>query len=140
MRHTLTPAIQPSNIRKGAGKKTSKAAILAVKGVLDTVKSSLEDSKAEDIVTIDIQGRSALGDYMIVASGRSQRHVGAIANHLLRALKSSGTRSVKVEGQQNADWVLVDAGDIIIHLFRPEVREFYGLEKLWQMPASEEVN
>jgi len=113
---------------------------LAVKRVLDTVKSSLEDSKAEDIVTIDIQGRSALGDYMIVASGRSQRHVGAIANHLLRALKSSGAGSVKVEGQQNADWVLVDAGDIIIHLFRPEVREFYGLEKLWQMPASEEVN
>lgn len=98
------------------------------------VLASLEDSKAEDIVTIDIQGKSSLADYMIVASGRSHRHVAAVADHLLRALKDAGFGNARVEGLSGADWVLIDSGDIIIHIFRPEVREFYNLEKMWQAP------
>ncbi len=132
--------MQHTGAQKGGPVKTSKTADIAVEDVLQTVISCLEDSKAEDITTIDIQGKSALGDYMVVASGRSQRHVGAIADHLLRRLKSSGVRSARVEGQQHADWVLVDVGDVIIHLFRPEVRDFYGLEKMWQLPVGQELN
>ena len=129
--------MQSSGARKGASKKTSKAVYPSVGDVLETVYNSLEDSKAEDIVTIDIQEKSALGDYMIVATGRSQRHVSAISDHLLRALKKAGAGSAKVEGLQSADWVLIDIGDIIIHIFRPEVREFYGLEKMWMVPAAD---
>lgn len=98
------------------------------------VLASLEDSKAEDIVSIDIQGKSSLADYMIVASGRSHRHVAAVADHLLRALKDAGFGNARVEGLSAADWVLIDSGDIIIHIFRPEVREFYSIEKMWQAP------
>lgn len=101
---------------------------------LQMVLASLEDSKAEDIVSIDIQGKSSLADYMVVASGRSHRHVAAVADHLLRALKDAGLGNARVEGLSGADWVLIDSGDIIIHIFRPEVREFYNLEKMWQAP------
>lgn len=131
--------MQPSGAG-GTSKQTSKTAVLAVKDVLRVVTDSLEDSKAEELVTIDIQNKSALADYMVVASGRSSRHVSAIADHLLRELKNMGAGSAKVEGLESADWVLIDVGDVIVHLFRPEVREFYALEKMWQMPASEEVN
>ncbi|WP_223477706.1 ribosome silencing factor [Oricola indica] len=95
---------------------------------------SLDDSKAEDIVSINIQGKSAMADYMVIASGRSHRHVGAVADHLLRALKEAGHGTAKVEGLSAADWVLIDAGDVIVHVFRPEVRDFYALEKMWQEP------
>lgn len=101
---------------------------------LETVLASLDDSKAENIIPIDIQGRSSLGDHMVVASGRSHRHVAAVADHLIKAIKEAGLGTPRVEGLSNADWVLIDSGDIIIHLFRPEVREFYNLEKMWQMP------
>ena len=101
---------------------------------LATVLASLDDSKAEDIVSIDIQGKSALGDHMVIASGRSHRHVGAIAEHLLTALKDAGFGSARVEGKDSADWVLIDTGDIIVHVFRPEVRSFYNLEKTWLAP------
>lgn len=105
---------------------------------LNTVLASLEDSKAENIVSIDIQGKSTLADYMVVASGRSHRHVSAVADQLLRALKDAGLGSARVEGLSGADWVLIDAGDIIVHIFRPEVREFYSIEKMWQAPDLEE--
>lgn len=98
---------------------------------MQTVLTSLEDSKAEDIVTIDIQSKSALGDHMVVTSGRSHRHVGAIADRLVRDLKDAGLGPVRVEGLPHCDWVLIDAGDLIVHIFRPEVREFYNLEKMW---------
>lgn len=110
----------------------------ALPRALNTVLASLEDSKAEDIVSIDIQGKSSLADHMIVASGRSHRHVSAVADHLLRALKDAGLGAARVEGLSGADWVLIDAGDIIVHVFRPEVREFYGIEKMWQAPDLEE--
>jgi ribosome-associated protein len=99
--------------------------------LIDTVLASLEDSKAEDIVTLDIAGKSSLADHMVIVSGRSHRHVGAIADHLLRDMKNSGHGSATVEGQSACDWVLIDAGDVIIHIFRPEVRSFYNLEKMW---------
>jgi ribosome-associated protein len=105
---------------------------------LDTVLVSLEDSKAENIVSIDIQGKSSLGDYMVIASGRSNRHVAAVADHLLKALKDAGYGNARVEGLASSDWVLIDSGDIIVHVFRPEVRDFYNLEKMWQAPDLEE--
>ncbi|TCD13804.1 ribosome silencing factor [Oricola cellulosilytica] len=104
--------------------------------VHELVIESLEDSKAEDIVSIDIQGKSAMADHMVVASGRSHRHVAAVADHLLRSLKEAGYGTAKVEGLSAADWVLIDAGDVIIHVFRPEVRDFYSLEKMWQEPET----
>jgi ribosome-associated protein len=110
----------------------------AVSRAIKTVLASLEDSKAENIVSIDIQGKSSLGDYMVVASGRSHRHVSAVADHLLKALKDAGLGTARVEGLAGADWVLIDSGDIIVHVFRPEVRDFYNLEKMWQAPDLEE--
>jgi len=91
----------------------------------------LEDAKAEDIITIDLEGKSSLGDYMVVATGRSTRHVGAIADQLRRRFKELGHEPARIEGQENCDWVLIDGGSIIVHIFRPEVREFYNIEKMW---------
>jgi ribosome-associated protein len=132
---TLRTALRKkaTTVPSPAGISGNAAATLA----LDTVLASLEDSKAENIVSIDIQGKSSLGDYMVVASGRSHRHVAAVADNLLKALKDAGTRA-RVEGLNSADWVLIDAGDIIVHVFRPEVREFYGIEKMWQAPDLED--
>jgi ribosome-associated protein len=132
--------MQTRNADKGVSKRAAKTADVLVKATLKTVIASLEDSKAEELVTIDIHGKSALGDYMVIATGRSQRHVGAIADHLLRDLKEKGLGSPRVEGLPHSDWVLIDTGDIIVHLFRPEVREFYGIEKMWQVPEQPEVH
>jgi nicotinate-nucleotide adenylyltransferase len=100
---------------------------------LSLVRRSLEDDKAEDIVVIDLKGKSAFADYMVIASGRSNRQVVAIADHLSERLKQSGYGPTPVEGKQGGDWVLVDAGDVVVHVFRPEPRAFYALEKMWQM-------
>ena len=91
----------------------------------------MEDDKAEEIVAIDIKGKSSFADMLVVASGRSQRHVGALAEHIVQKLKEAGGGDVRMEGMPNADWVLVDAGDVIVHLFRPEVRSFYNIERIW---------
>ena len=99
--------------------------------LLNVVLDTLEDAKAEDVVCIDIKGKTSIGDQMVVASGRSQRHVGAVADHLVRMLKDEGFGRVRVEGLPHCDWVLIDASDVIVHIFRPEVREFYNLEKMW---------
>ncbi len=126
-------------LRKKADIAPSPAGISASDTrAIDTVLASLEDSKAENIVSIDIQGKSSLGDYMVVASGRSHRHVAAAADHLIKALKDAGHGNARVEGLAGADWVLIDAGDVIVHVFRPEVRDFYNLEKMWQAPDLEE--
>lgn len=95
------------------------------------VLATLEDAKAEEIVSIDLTGKSSIADTMIIASGRSQRHVGAIADQLQKKLKGAGFARVRVEGMPACDWVLIDAGDIVVHVFRPEVRAFYNLEKMW---------
>ncbi len=92
---------------------------------------SLESDKAQDIAVIDLEGKSSLADYLVIASGASQRQVGAMADHLRDKIKAQTQRGVTVEGMSQCDWVLIDAGDLIIHLFRPEVREFYSIEKMW---------
>jgi ribosome-associated protein len=99
--------------------------------LLDQITVWLDEAKAEDIVSIDLAGKSTIADSMMIATGRTDRHVGAIADQLQRLLKEAGCRKLRVEGMQSCDWVLIDTGDIIIHLFRPEVREFYNLEKMW---------
>ncbi len=108
--------------------------------ILTTVQAVLEDSKAEDVITIDLEGKSSLADTMIIASGRSHRHVSAVADHVQRALKDAGHGSPRIEGLPQADWVLIDAGDVILHLFRPEVRSFYNMEKLWDDSFAEAPN
>ena len=99
------------------------------------ILSRLDDDKASDIVFIDLKDKSTLADSIVVASGRSHRHVGAIADHLLRALKDGGHGRARIEGLPACDWVLIDAGDVIVHIFRPEVRSFYNLEKIWSVDS-----
>ena len=99
------------------------------------ILSRLDDDKASDIVFIDLKGKSTIADGIVVASGRSHRHVGAIADHLLRALKDGGHGRARIEGLPACDWVLIDAGDVIVHVFRPEVRSFYNLEKIWSVDS-----
>ncbi len=99
--------------------------------MVKAVLASLEDAKAEDIVSIDLQGKTSIADTMIIASGRSNVHVGAMADRVLKAFKEAGAATPRIEGLPHCDWVLVDGGDVIIHLFRPEVRQFYNLEKMW---------
>ena len=102
--------------------------------VLDLVLQSLDDDKAEDIVTIDLRGRTAIADTMVVASGRSSRQVSAMSQKLLDRLKERFRLTARVEGKDVGDWVLIDTGDVVVHVFRPEVREFYQLEKMWLDP------
>ncbi len=101
--------------------------------LLKRILVSLDDDKAENIVTIDLAGRSSLCDAAVVASGRSSRHVAAMADHLARKLKEGGYGTRPISGQGQGDWVLVDAGDVIVHLFRPEVRDYYDLEGMWSV-------
>lgn len=98
---------------------------------LRLVLARLDDMKAEDTITIDLHDISTLGDYMVVACGRSNRHVGSVADRVIEDLKKAGVSDVRVEGMPHCDWVLIDAGDVIVHLFRPEVRAFYNIEKMW---------
>ncbi len=99
------------------------------------IASCLEDAKAEDVVSIDLHGKAALADTMVVASGRSNRHVSAITDQLTEALKAAGYKDMRIEGLPHCDWVVMDAGDVIVHIFRPEVRSFYNIEKLWSPDA-----
>ena len=118
------------------GKRKAKSELLKL------VLAKLDDAKAEDIVSLDMDGKSALADQMVVASGRSNVHVAAVAEQLLQKLKEAGFRELQTEGLANCDWVLIDAGDVIVHIFRPEVRSFYNLEKLWSpnAPADQAVH
>ena len=102
-----------------------------VEHLLSLVETSLDDDQAESITTIPLGGKSSIADYMVVASGRNARQIAAMADHLATKLKAEGVRSVAVEGLKTCEWVLIDCGDIIVHLFRPEVRTFYNLEKMW---------
>ena len=100
--------------------------------LLALVLSSLDDDKAEEVVQIDLRGKTEIGDYMIVASGRSTRQVAAMSEKLIDRVKQEFGFTAKSEGKDTGDWVLIDTGDVIVHIFRPEVREFYQLEKMWQ--------
>lgn len=108
----------------------------SVQALVDLILGRLEEDKAEDILHIDLYGRSSIADGLIIASGRSNRHVGALADHLVRALKDAGLGKPRIEGVPACDWVLLDAGDVIVHLFRPEVRAFYNIEKIWSVDGS----
>ncbi|PQA88090.1 ribosome silencing factor [Hyphococcus luteus] len=103
--------------------------------ILSLILEELDDDKAENVVTISLQGKSDIADAMVIASGRSQRHVGAMADKVMRRLKEAGLGRVRVEGATTCDWVLIDAEDVIVHLFRPEVRDFYNLERVWSEAA-----
>ncbi len=105
----------------------------------DLILARLDDDKAQDIVLIDLKDKSSVADCMIVASGRSHRHVGALADHILRMLKELGAGKARVEGMTECNWVLIDAGDVIVHLFRPEVRVFYNLEKIWAVDSPHRI-
>lgn len=118
---------RPKNPEAAVGEQRSE-------DVLALVLKSVDDDKAEDIVEIDLRGRSDVADYMVICSGRSSRQVAAISEKLADRLKQDLRISVRMEGKDTGDWVLIDAGDVIVHVFRPEVREFYQLEKMW-LPA-----
>lgn len=107
--------------------------------MLKLVETSLGDDKADSVVIIDLAGKTSLTDYMVIASGTSARHVGGMASNLRDKIKQSGIKNVTTEGDGQCDWVLIDAGDVIIHLFRPEVREFYNLEKMWVVPLPDDA-
>ena len=103
--------------------------------MLDSILSSLDDDKAQDVLAIDLVGKTSIADRMVVASGTSGRMVSAMAEHLMVKLKAMGLKP-QSEGEKYGDWVLIDAGDVIVHLFRPEVRTFYNIERIWAAPAS----
>lgn len=105
--------------------------------ILSLVLSSLDQDKAEDIVSIDLQGKSSMADHMVICSGRSSRQVAAISDKLVERIKAELGRTCKVEGKGQGDWVLIDTGDVVVHVFRPEVRDFYQLEKMWMTPAAQ---
>ncbi len=107
--------------------------------LLAQAEKILEDGKAEDLVTIDLQGKSDIADYLLIATGRSQRQVMALAQRLLEGLKTAGHGKIAAEGLRHGEWVLVDAGDVVIHLFRPETRAYYNIEKMWGEALSEAV-
>ncbi len=116
---------------------SAKGAVPQAGRLIRMILDSLDDAKAEEVISIDLQGKTTLADHMVIASGRSSTHVGSIADRLLRDCKAFGV-TARVEGLQNCDWVLVDAGDAIVHVFRPEVRQFYNLEKMWGESRPEE--
>ena len=109
--------------------------------LLKIIKASLENDKAADVVVINLAGKTSFADYMVIATGSSQRHVASMAVHLKEKLKSIGQKRVLLEGTDQNDWILIDSGDVVIHLFRSEIRKFYMLEKIWsgEMPQSDEV-
>lgn len=128
----IVKAIAPAKVETSRHRPASDQSLLKI------VLAQLEDAKAEDIIAINLDGKTAIADNMVVASGRSNRHVGAIADQLVDKLKEAGHRHIRVEGMDQCDWVLVDAVDVVIHLFRPEVRSFYNLEKLWSEHSPQE--
>ena len=114
---------------------TAKTAAMS-ETLLQTVLETLDDMKAEDIVQVDLRGKTAMGDYMVICSGRSSRQVAAIADKVTEEIKHRHDTLSKTEGKETGDWVLIDTGDVIVHVFRPEVREFYQLEKMWLPPEA----
>lgn len=128
--------------REGAVKRTPQSDAARVErgseNLLGLVLETLDEAKALDVTSIDLAGKTSLADQMVIASGRSNRHVGAIADQLIKKLKKATKFGAKVEGLPHCDWVLIDSGDVIVHVFRPEVREFYNLEKMWSVERPDE--
>lgn len=129
-----SPAPKPRAVKSPPAKSpaTKAPAAKAVHNeILKIVLARLNEEKAANTVKIDLKGKSTIADYMVVTSGRSNRHVNAITDHVVEALRDNGISRVRIEGLPQCDWVLIDAGDVIVHVFRPEVRAFYNLEKMW---------
>ena len=131
-------------MKKAPAKKTTaaKAKAPAPRKSLSTsekcrniISAALDENKAEDIVAIDVRDKCSFADYMIVASGRGGRHVSSLAEYVVKALKKEGFTGMTSEGQDTGEWVLIDTGDVIVHIFRPETRQFYNLEKMWSVSA-----
>lgn len=101
------------------------------------METSLDDDKARGVVVIDLAGKTDIADFLVIASGTSQRQIGAMTEHLRERMKKNGLNRISIEGMPRCDWVLIDAGDVVVHLFRPEVRDFYNLEKMWGAPVAE---
>ena len=110
---------------------TDPVPAMSAEDLLKSVIASLDDNKAEDITSIDLAGKTGIADFMVIASGRSQRQVAALTDYVVKGLKETGHKDMVVQGLEQADWVLIDAGDVIVHIFRPEVRSFYNLDKMW---------
>ena len=127
------PQVQPPSATDASAKALAMSGADSTdkSALLDLVLSHLDDDQAQDVVTIDLEGKSSIADYMVIASGRSTRQVATIATKLAEKVKQAGFGPVKLEGLPAADWVLLDAGDVVVHLFRPEVRSFYNLERMW---------
>ncbi|MDX2095046.1 MAG: ribosome silencing factor [Alphaproteobacteria bacterium] len=119
-----------------ARKVAATPAQTATAALCKKIHAVLDTNKAEDIVTLNLRDKCSFADYMIVASGRAPRHVSALADYVVEMLKKAGIPPLSVEGKENGDWVLIDAGDIVVHIFRPEVRQFYNIEKMWALPAA----
>ena len=135
-----TTATKAVIAKKAAPKKAAAAEVVrdSAAETLKLVLARLEDMKAEETVTIDLRGKSAFSDYLVVTTGRANRHVGAIAENVAKGLKEAGQKKLHVEGMTNCDWVLIDTGEVILHVFRPEVREFYNIERLWAQNTQDE--
>ncbi|WP_374331159.1 ribosome silencing factor [Aestuariivirga sp.] len=131
----LADAPKVKKPRKPRGKKADAP---KPAGALEVILQQLDDSKAQQVVTIALEQKKAVADAMVVASGTSNRHVGAIADQVVQKLKERGYRDLRVQGLPQCDWVLVDTGDVVVHIFRPEVRSFYNLEKLWSANAPDD--
>ncbi len=125
----LTPSVSQTLSNKGPS-------LQEIRDIAEHLAKTLDDDKAEEVLFIELEGKSSLADFMIIASGRSGRHVASLASNLAIEAKKITGRPASVEGMPNADWVLIDTGDVIVHLFRPEVREFYNLEKIWASDSS----
>jgi ribosome-associated protein len=140
--------VAPQNGDRPLSRSTSKRTTAKIKSkhaqtdetLLSRILESLDDDKAEDVVTIDLEGRSPLADAIVIANGRSARHVSSIAEHLARRLKEAGYGTRPVDGLTQGDWALVDAGDVIVHVFRPEVRDYYDLEGMWSVEEPERAS
>jgi ribosome-associated protein len=135
LRSDPAPSAHEGTVSPDTSTKNESELDLSIKALETLILSRLDDDKAQDIVHIDLTDKSSVADSLIVASGRSHRHVGALADHIIRALKESGFGKARVEGLPHCDWVLIDAGDVVVHLFRPEVRSFYNIEKIWAVDA-----
>ncbi|MHB8529954.1 MAG: ribosome silencing factor [Caulobacteraceae bacterium] len=130
LNRTPAPSAPPSPPAKTGGRFRGRTPLETL------ILRRLEDEKAQEIAFINLRNRSSLADSLVIASGRSRRHVAAMADHLVRALKDAGEGRARVEGVPQCDWVLIDAGDVIVHLFRPEVRSFYNIEKIWSVDST----
>jgi ribosome-associated protein len=126
-----SPASRSRAAPDPARRRRVKASPRTPRSLLALVENSLDADQAEQVAVIDLKGKSAIADFMVVASGRNPRHIGAMAEHLKEKIKASGAPSPPIEGLANADWVLIDGGDVVVHLFRPEIRVLYNLEKMW---------